>query len=86
MTVRLQKAIADAGVASRRKAEALISQGEVQVNGEVVTEMGIKVDPSQDNIRVSGKLIRSGKAQLEYWLLYKPKSCITSLEDPQGRD
>ena len=55
---RLQKIIASAGVASRRKAEELISAGRVQVNGTVVTELGTKADPETDHVRVNGKLLQ----------------------------
>lgn len=80
---RLQKILAQAGVASRRNCEELIRQGRVKVNGTVVTEMGTKVDPKQDQILVDDKPIN--KEQLVYLLLNKPTGVITSLHDPQGR-
>jgi len=80
---RLQKVLAQAGVASRRKCEELILQGRVQVNGVTVRELGTKVDPGRDEIAVDGRVIR--REELVYLLLYKPTGVITSLHDPQGR-
>ncbi len=81
---RLQKVIAHAGVASRRKAEELIINGKVQVNGEVVTELGMKVDPDKSLISVDGKVIAIEDEKVTI-LLNKPSKVITSMEDPQGR-
>lgn len=83
MLERLQKIIAQAGVASRRDAEELIKAGRVTVNGKIVTELGTKVDPKRDRVAVDKKLIKAEKYL--YILLYKPKGVITALEDPQGR-
>ena len=83
MLERLQKVIAQAGVASRRDAEELIKAGRVTVNGKAVTELGTKVDPKRDRIAVDKKLIKAEK--YIYILLNKPKGIITALEDPQGR-
>ena len=58
MEIRLQKVIADAGVASRRKAEELIRQGRVTVNGRVSMEMGLKVDPARDHVKVDGRHLK----------------------------
>ncbi|PAK53545.1 pseudouridine synthase [Paenibacillus sp. 7541] len=80
---RLQKIMAQAGVASRRKCEELILEGKVQVNGETVTELGTKADPEQDIITVSGKPIKNEKKV--YLMLNKPKGVITSSSDPEGR-
>ncbi|MDR5001184.1 MULTISPECIES: pseudouridine synthase [Brevibacillus] len=80
---RLQKVLAHAGVASRRHCEELIAQGHVQVNGKVVHEQGIKVDPATDKITVKGREIVL--EQHVYYLLYKPTGVITSASDPQGR-
>lgn len=80
---RLQKIMAQAGVASRRKCEELILEGKVQVNGETVTELGTKADPAQDIITVSGKPIKNEKKV--YIMLNKPKGVITSVSDPEGR-
>ncbi|MGA2902425.1 MAG: pseudouridine synthase [Candidatus Korobacteraceae bacterium] len=81
---RLQKIIAAAGVASRRKAEQLIAGGLVSVNGQIVTELGTKADPERDHIKVNGKLL-SGAERHVYLLLHKPKGYVTTVTDPQGR-
>ncbi|CAI8850631.1 Ribosomal large subunit pseudouridine synthase B [Brevibacillus sp. IT-7CA2] len=80
---RLQKVLAHAGVASRRHCEELIAQGKVQVNGQVVREQGIKVDPLKDKIVVNGQQVKL--EQHVYLLLYKPTGVITSVTDPRGR-
>lgn len=80
---RLQKVLAHAGVAARRKCEELILQGRVQVNGVAVTELGVKVNPVDDKIAVDGKPIQT--EPLTYILLYKPTGYITSVTDPEGR-
>lgn len=87
MSQRLQKLIAQAGVASRRAAEDLIRNGEVTVNGKVVTELGTKADPLHDHIKVKGKLIntRLGAKEAHYILLNKPKGYLSSVSDPEGR-
>lgn len=87
MQERLQKLIAQAGVASRRKAEQLMKAGEVTVNGEIITELGTKADPETDHIKVSGKLINPilEKRELVYILLNKPKGYLSSVADPEGR-
>lgn len=84
---RLQKLIAQAGVASRRAAEELIRTGEVTVNGEIVTELGTKADPEKDHIKVQGKLINVKIQRREnvYILLNKPKGYLSSAADPEGR-
>ncbi len=82
--VRLQKVMAQAGVASRRKAEGLIRQGRVTVNGQVVTTLGTTVDPQVDNVVVDGYRLRS-RAPLQYLLLHKPRGYVTTCEDDQGR-
>lgn len=80
---RLQKVIAQAGVASRRKAEELISAGRVTVNGEVVTELGTKVTPRKDKVEVDGVPI--DKEEPVYYMLYKPTGVISSVSDDKGR-
>lgn len=80
---RLQKYIARCGYASRRKAEELIIAGKVQVNGKFVTELGRKINPTVDRIKVEGKLLEI--EPLEYYIFNKPKGVITSVTDPQGR-
>ena len=82
---RLQKIIAAAGVASRRKAEELISSGHVKVNGTTVTELGSKADPETDHIRVNGKLLQRSEQRHAYFLLNKPKGYVTTMSDPQKR-
>ncbi len=85
---RLQKIIAAAGVTSRRKAEELITEGRVQVNGAIVVELGTKADPALDHIRVNGKLLPKpgqGANRLRYAMLNKPKGYITTASDPEGR-
>lgn len=84
MTERLQKIIARAGIVSRRKAEELIREGQVTVNGQVVRELGTKADPEHDHIKVSGKLLRLPAAPI-YILLHKPRNYLTTAFDPQGR-
>ena len=86
MQERLQKLIAQAGIASRRAAEELIKAGEVTVNGEIA-ELGSKADPEKDHIKVRGKLINT-KIQAQqhiYILLNKPKGVLSSVSDPEGR-
>src|SRR5208283_4980520 len=81
---RLQKILAKAGVASRRKAEEMIEQGRVQVNGKVVTVLGSKADAERDHIRVDGKLLH-GAERHRYFVLNKPKGYVTTVSDPEGR-
>jgi len=81
---RLQKIIAAAGIASRRKAEELITQGRVSVNGQTVTELGSKADLGSDHIKVDGKLLQGVERQV-YILLNKPKGYVTTVSDPEGR-
>jgi 23S rRNA pseudouridine2605 synthase len=81
---RLQKILSQAGVTSRRKAEQMILDGRVTVNGQMVTELGSKADLTRDHIKVDGKLIHQPK-RLVYLALNKPHSVVTTLDDPQGR-
>jgi 23S rRNA pseudouridine2605 synthase len=82
--VRLNKFIADSGLASRRKADEMIAAGEVRVNGKVVTEFGTKVNPT-DNVSVGGDMIKSVSKRDIYILLNKPKDCITTTSDEFNR-
>jgi 23S rRNA pseudouridine2605 synthase len=82
---RLQKIIATAGVASRRKAEELITSGHVQVNGTTITELGSKADAETDHIRVNGKLLQREQQRHVYLLLNKPKGYVTTMNDPEKR-
>ena len=79
---RLQKVIAEAGIASRRKAEQLILDGKVKVNGKIITELGTKVS-SSDEVRVEDKIIE--KELKEYYLLNKPRGVITTTNDDRNR-
>ena len=81
---RLQKIIAAAGIASRRKAEQLITGGLVSVNGKVVTELGSKADAEHDHIRVNGKLLHGAERHV-YLVMNKPKGYVTTLSDPERR-
>jgi 23S rRNA pseudouridine2605 synthase len=81
---RLHKVLAAAGCGSRRACEEIIRQGRVQVNGQVVTELGTKVDPHRDEIRVDGTPI-SGPAEKVHLVLHKPPGCISTAHDPWGR-
>jgi 23S rRNA pseudouridine2605 synthase len=81
---RLQKLLAHAGIASRRKAEQLIREGRVAVNGSVITELGTKADPERDHIKVDGKHIRSAEKPV-YLLMNKPKNFVSTVSDPEGR-
>jgi 23S rRNA pseudouridine2605 synthase len=82
---RLQKILSQAGVASRRKAEELITEGRVTVNGTVVTELGSKADFEVDHVKVDGRLLRAPKRHI-YLAMNKPKGCVTTVSDPEGRE
>ncbi|NOY53612.1 MAG: rRNA pseudouridine synthase [Deltaproteobacteria bacterium] len=82
--IRLQKIIANAGLASRREAERLIVDGQVTVNGKRVVDLGTKVDPEDSHIKVKGKLIRPESRKV-YLMLNKPDGFVTTMKDPEGR-
>ena len=84
MSERLQKLLSQAGIASRRAAERLIAEGRVSVNGETVQTMGVKADPTTDDIRVDGRRIKLTERR-RYILLNKPKGYVTTRSDPQRR-
>lgn len=84
MQERLQKILAKAGIASRRKAEELIREGKVKVDGRVVTEMGIRVDPDTQDIECAGVAIAKQEEKI-YILLHKPAGFLSTVDDPQGR-
>lgn len=84
MEIRLQKMIAGTGLSSRRKAETLIASGRVTVNGKVVTELGTKVDPDRDHVKVDGRHL-TGAQPFVYLMLNKPKNVMSTLDDPGGR-
>jgi len=87
MQERLQKLIAQAGITSRRKAEKLIADGSVSVNGKVITKLGTKADPADDHIKVNGKLInpKLERREVVYMLVNKPKGYLCSVSDPENR-
>lgn len=85
MEERLQKIIAARGIASRRSAEKMISEGRVTLNGAIVTELGIKADPYVDEITVDGKVLSQKEARHIYIMLYKPSGYITSAKDERKR-
>ena len=82
--VRLQKVLANAGVASRRVAENLIVEGRVRVNGEVVTELGSRIDPENDQVDVDGTAIQLDQSK-RYVMLNKPRGVVSSMKDERGR-
>jgi len=82
--VRLQKIIAGAGLASRREAEIMITEGRVEVNGHIVTELGTRVDPARDVVRVDGSRVVTATRHT-YLALNKPRGVVSTLDDPEGR-
>lgn len=82
--VRLQKVLAQAGVASRRAAEEMIADGRVEVNGEIIIAQGRRVDPEHDEIRVDGSRIPTARRHL-YYVLNKPRGVVSTMDDPDGR-
>ena len=81
---RLQKVLAEAGVGSRRASEALIEEGEVTVNGHLVSRLPAFVDPARDHIKVRGRLIRTMQPHV-YVMLFKPRGIVSTNADPEGR-
>jgi 23S rRNA pseudouridine2605 synthase len=81
---RLQKYLSRAGVASRRQAEGLILEGKVKVNGQVITELGVKIDPDKDRVQVEGKRLQPPAPPVTF-MLHKPYGCVSTTKDPQGR-
>ncbi len=84
MKIRLQKIIADAGLASRREAEGWIEAGKVSVNRKVVTKLGSTADPDKDQIRIKGKLLPKAEEKV-YVMFNKPKGCLTTVRDDRER-
>ena len=82
--IRLNKYIAESGFTSRRKADELIEQGSVKINGKTVYEMGIKIDPENDRVTVKGKSIQNTSDRV-YYMFHKPKQVVTTTSDPEGR-
>lgn len=85
LSIRLQKFIADCGVTSRRKAESLILEGRVTVNGNVVTELGTKVYPATDAVQVDGNALELAAVDKVYIVMNKPRAYMTTVSDPEGR-
>lgn len=85
LSIRLQKVIADCGVTSRRKAEDLILEGRVRVNGTVVRELGTKVNPQVDAIQVDDQALEIGAVDKVYIVMNKPRAYMTTVSDPEGR-
>jgi 23S rRNA pseudouridine2605 synthase len=82
--IRLQKALAEAGVASRRACEGLITEGRVSVNGVQITALGTKVDPINDELSVDGETINTNKSKT-YLIFNKPIGVLSTMSDPEGR-
>lgn len=85
MNIRLQKIIADLGIASRREAEKIISEGRVTINGRMA-KLGDKADPEKDHIKIDGKLLLKKKVELIYIMLHKPKKVMCTVKDPEERE
>ena len=83
--MRLQKFLADAGIASRRKAEELIAAGRVEVNGKTIREMGFLVDPEKDEIKYLNRVVKPAKKKI-YLMLNKPAGCVSTCHDESGRE
>ena len=83
--IRIQKWLSQLGVASRRQAESWISAGRIAINGQVLTEQGHKINPSEDQVTLDGKLIQGKAPPRVYWLLHKPDQTLTSRPDDSGR-
>ncbi len=86
MEERLQKFLAEAGIASRRKCEELILQGKVSVNGKVITELGVKINPEMDKVEYNGKLVEKKNEPYTYILLNKPIDYVTTAKDQFNRN
>ena len=82
--IRLHKWMADCGVASRRRSEAMIAEGRVSVNGRPVSEQGVQIDPEKDRVTVDGQALQ-GPPAFKYYLYDKPVGLLTTVHDPQGR-
>ena len=83
--IRLQKYLASAGIASRRKCEELILEGKIEVNGKIITELGTKIDPKKDEVKYNGKIVKSEEEKV-YILLNKPIGYVTTAKEQFGRD
>jgi pseudouridine synthase len=85
MLVRLNKFLAHSGLCSRREADRLIAEGRIKVNGRVVDELGLKIDPARDRVEAGGRAVRGGDERPVYILLYKPAGRVVTVKDPFGR-
>lgn len=85
MEERLQKFLAEAGVASRRKAEELIAAGKIKVNGKVITELGTKIDPQKDEVLYQDKIVSKKEVEMVYIMLHKPEGYVTTAKEQFGR-
>ena len=85
MEERLQKFLAEAGIASRRKAEELIAAGRVKVNGKIVTEQGVKINPQKDKVEFDNRLIAVRAEKKVYIMLHKPEGYVTTAKEQFGR-
>lgn len=83
-SIRLNKYLANCGIASRRKADEIIESGEVQVNGKTVFELGVRVTPGVDRITYKRKPVQLATQKI-YVIFYKPENVLTTLSDPEGR-
>ena len=82
--IRLQKLLAERGIASRRAAERLILEGRVTVNGQLVTRLGTRVDPEHDAVKVDRRLLAVRRSPRTYLMLNKPRGVMTTVDDPAG--
>jgi 23S rRNA pseudouridine2605 synthase len=85
MIKKIQLIIRDSGIASRRKAEELILEGRVTLNGQVVEDPTARADLDRDHIKVDGKLLRLSEDQKHYYLFNKPRNVVSTMDDPEGR-
>jgi pseudouridine synthase len=85
LSQRLNLVLARAGVASRRAADRLIAEGRIRVNGSIVTALGSRVDPERDRVTVDGRALPAAPRRHTYLMLHKPRGCVTTLSDPEGR-
>lgn len=83
--IRLNKYLAQLGIASRRKADEMITQGRVSIDGETVRTLGVKVDPSSQEIAVDHVPVDKPPSRKDFWAFYKPKNVVTTLKDPEKR-
>ncbi len=81
MEIRLQKFLASSGIASRRKSEELILQGKIEVNGEIITELGTKIDDEKDEVKYNGKAVKNLNKDYVYILLNKPIGYVSTAKD-----